>query len=45
MDVTVAAPGGYTPAEDVLSKANCFAKKMGSKITVSQDPREAVKGF
>ncbi|MGD9581640.1 MAG: ornithine carbamoyltransferase [Vampirovibrionia bacterium] len=44
MDITVAAPGGYSPTKDVLDKAQSFASKMGSKITVSQDPKEAVKG-
>lgn len=44
MDITIAAPSGYTPAKDVLDKANSFANKMGSKIAVASDPREAVKG-
>lgn len=44
MDITIAAPGGYKPAKDVLDKAKSFADRMGSKITVSEDPAEAVKG-
>lgn len=44
MDITVAAPSGYTPAKDVLDKAQAFAAKMGSKVTIASDPKEAVSG-
>lgn len=44
MDITVCAPGGYTPAKDVIEKATGFAQKMCSKITIAEDPKEAVSG-
>jgi ornithine carbamoyltransferase len=42
MDVTIVSPGGYTPAKDVVTKANEIAKKTGSKITLAKNPEEAI---
>lgn len=44
MDVTVISPGGYKPAADIVEKATTFAAKMGSKVTLADNPREAIKG-
>jgi ornithine carbamoyltransferase len=44
MDVTVISPGGYKPDQDIVEKAQAFAKKSGSKIAIEEDPKEAIKG-
>lgn len=43
MDVTVVSPGGYEPPKYVVEKAQEFAKKTGSKISIEKDPQVAVK--
>ncbi|MEA3354190.1 MAG: ornithine carbamoyltransferase [Campylobacterota bacterium] len=42
-DLRIATPKGYEVDQDILNDALEFAKKSGSKITVTNDPKEAVK--
>jgi len=42
--LTVGTPKGYEPDEEVLKEARRDAKKTGAKITVVNDPDEAVEG-
>ncbi|MEA3497483.1 MAG: ornithine carbamoyltransferase [Campylobacterota bacterium] len=42
-DLSIATPKGYEVDKSILKDALRFAKKSGSKITVSNDPKEAVK--
>ena len=44
VSVSVAAPKGYQPSEDVVNHAKWLAKATGAEITVTDDPAEAVKG-
>ncbi|MFW9794424.1 MAG: ornithine carbamoyltransferase, partial [Candidatus Thorarchaeota archaeon] len=44
MDVTIGAPKGYTPPEDILKKANVLARKYGTILDMENDPADAVKG-
>ncbi len=44
MNIILACPKGYEPDGEVLSKAMDDAKKNGSEVRVTEDPREAVKG-
>lgn len=44
MDMSAAAPRGYEPRKDVITRARDLAKTTGSSIEVHQDPRRAVKG-
>jgi ornithine carbamoyltransferase len=37
MDMTVIAPKGYEPDQEILEQAMEYAKKSGSKITVTHD--------
>lgn len=43
MDMAVASPKGYEPRPDVVRKAMEFASRSGSKITITNDPVEAVR--
>ena len=43
MDISIAAPKGYKPNEDIVKKAKEFADYMGSKVEVLDNPSEAVK--
>ncbi len=43
MDVTIGAPKGYTPSDDILMKATELSKKYGTTLTVENDPGVAVK--
>jgi len=43
MDLSVATPEGYEPLKLYIEKAKEIASKTGSKITVTNDPVEAVK--
>jgi len=43
-DLRIATPKGYEVDADVLKDAMQFAKESGAKITVSNDPKEAIKG-
>jgi len=42
MDMTVAAPKGYQPEEEVVAKAKQLAVKHGATIQVVEDPKQAV---
>ena len=44
MDVTIGAPVGYTPEEDVMKKALDLSKKYKTTLEVVNDPKGAVKG-
>ncbi|MEW6701265.1 MAG: ornithine carbamoyltransferase [Bacteroidota bacterium] len=43
MDISIAAPKGYKPNEDIVKKAAGSAKYMGSKVEILDSPIEAVK--
>jgi ornithine carbamoyltransferase len=43
MDMAVASPKGYEPRPEVVRKAMEFASRSGSRITITNDPAEAVK--
>jgi ornithine carbamoyltransferase len=42
MDISVASPEGYMPADDVIDMAKQFAAQSGSRITITDSPVEAV---
>ncbi len=44
MNITLACPKGYEPNPEVVSQANKEAKRNGSGVKVTDDPKEAVKG-
>jgi len=44
MDITVCTPPGYAPRAEVVERARQFARSHGSRVRVSHDPREAVRG-
>lgn len=44
MDVRIAAPKNLQPNEDLVAKCQEFAKASGARITITEDPLEAVKG-
>jgi ornithine carbamoyltransferase len=44
MDVTIGAPVGYTPEEDIMKKASDLSKKYKTTLEVVNDPKGAVKG-
>jgi ornithine carbamoyltransferase len=44
LDMKVATPKGYEPDKGVVAKAKAVAAKSGSKIEISNSPKEAVKG-
>lgn len=44
MDIVLAVPPGYEPKEEIVNLANEDAKKIGSRIEIIQDPKEAVVG-
>lgn len=43
MDISIAAPSGYLPKEEIVNNAKRNAAYMGSKIEITNDPVEAVK--
>jgi len=43
LDFSIATPKGYEPDKEIFKQALGFAKKTGAKITLSNDPEEAVK--
>jgi len=43
-DLSIATPKGYEVDKKILKDALKFAKKSGSTITITNDPKEAVKG-
>jgi ornithine carbamoyltransferase len=44
MDIVLGVPPGYEPKEEIVNLAKEDAKKMGSRIEIIQDPKEAVDG-
>ncbi len=43
MNISVATPKGYAPAEEVVRKSQTTAQDTGSRIVISEDPFRAVK--
>jgi ornithine carbamoyltransferase len=43
MDIAIASPSGYKPDKEIVDNAKKFAKYMGSKVEILEDPVEAVK--
>jgi len=43
-ELRIATPKGYEVRQNVLDKALTFAKQSGAKISISNDPKNAVKG-
>ncbi|WP_236242214.1 ornithine carbamoyltransferase [Streptomyces sp. CC228A] len=44
MDIRIAAPAAYWPAEDVLAQARKAAEESGARITLTEDVEEGVRG-
>ena len=44
MDITLGCPKGYEPNPQVISEAKEEGKRIGCRVTVTNDPKEAVKG-
>lgn len=43
MNISIASPSGYKPDKDIVENARIFAKYMGSKVEILEDPVQAVK--
>ncbi|MCJ7553247.1 MAG: ornithine carbamoyltransferase [Ignavibacteriaceae bacterium] len=43
MNIAIASPSGYKPNKEIVENAKKFAKYMGSKIEITNDPVAAVK--
>ena len=43
MNISIASPSGYKPNKEIVENAKMFAKYMGSKIEITDDPVAAVK--
>jgi ornithine carbamoyltransferase len=44
MNIVLACPKGYEPDSKVVAQGKKVAKKIGSEVRVTDDPKEAVKG-
>ncbi|WP_339530749.1 ornithine carbamoyltransferase [Pseudomonas mucidolens] len=44
MDVRIGAPKALWPQEDFIKQCQAFAEESGARITLTEDPAEAVKG-
>lgn len=44
MDVRIGAPRDLWPVDDLVQQCEEFAKESGARITITDDPHEAVKG-
>jgi ornithine carbamoyltransferase len=44
MDVRIGALKAYWPEQSILDMCEAFARESGAKITLTEDPEEAVKG-
>ena len=44
MDVRIGAPKKLWPEADLIKECNAIAKKSGARITITENPEEAVKG-
>jgi len=43
MNITIGVPANYEPKSEIIEKATNDAKKINSKIEITNDPYEAVK--
>ncbi|NWF51254.1 MAG: ornithine carbamoyltransferase [Ignavibacteriaceae bacterium] len=43
MNIAIASPSGYKPKKEIVDRAKSFAKYMGSKIEILDNPVDAVK--
>ena len=43
MNIAIASPSGYKPDKEIVENAKKFAKYMGSKVEINDDPVAAVK--
>jgi len=43
MNISIASPSGYKPNKEIIENAKKFAKYMGSKIEITNDPVAAIK--
>lgn len=43
MNISIASPSGYKPDKEIVDNAKKFAKYMGSKVEILEDPVAAVK--
>lgn len=43
MDISVATPEGYMCDEEIVANAKSDAKEKGSKVVITNDPKEAIK--
>ena len=43
MNISVATPKGYAPAEEVVKQSQAVAKETGSQVVITEDPFNAVK--
>ncbi|MBC3346987.1 MULTISPECIES: ornithine carbamoyltransferase [Pseudomonas] len=44
MDVRIGAPKALWPQQDFIDQCQAFAAESGARITITEDPKEAVKG-
>lgn len=44
MDVRIGAPKALWPYQDFIDQCQAFAAESGARITITEDPKEAVKG-
>ena len=44
MDVRIAAPKALWPHQDFIDQCKAFAEDSGARITITEDPKAAVKG-
>ncbi len=44
MDVRIGAPKALWPHQDFINQCQAFAAESGARITITEDPKEAVKG-
>ena len=44
MDVRIAAPKALWPHDDLVARCKKFAEESGARITLTEDPKAAVKG-
>ena len=45
MDVRIGAPKAYWPSQELIDMCREFAKASGARITITEDPEAAVKGW
>jgi ornithine carbamoyltransferase len=44
MDIRIATPKGYKPEAAIVARARELAQQNGTKVTLTSDPREAIRG-